>query len=144
MIIVLGALFMFFSPRANEFKYFEFRKDEGVLNNQKAIALLESSKIKEPIRTLSNEGDFSAFLKKDLEWISAIQKQREDFDIYLNQNNPDVIYITETMLKNPYYFEDDSWQLFLINYSEKGYTKVELGTNIKEYFLVKSDLVSQF
>lgn len=144
VIVVLSALFMFFSPRSNEFKYFEFRKEEGVLNNQMAIARLENSKIAEPVKTLSNEGDFSAFLKKDLEWISAIQKKRDNFDEYLNQNNPDVIYITETMLKNPYYFEDESWQQFLINYSEKGYTKVELGTNIKEYFLVKSDLVGQF
>ncbi len=142
-IVVLGALYIIFGPRANNFKYFEIRKEEGVLNNQIAISLLEESRLEEPVKVLSNEGDFSAFLNKKLDWVSAIKKQRSDFSEYLSDNNPDVIYITETMLKNPYYFQDANWQQFLNEYQKNGFERVDLGEGINEYFLVKSQLVSK-
>jgi len=144
VIFILGSFFIFLGPRANDFKFFEIRKEEGVLNNIRAIEMLEQVKLSDSIRVLSNEGDFSAFLATDLFWISAIDKRREPFNLFLSNTKPDVIYITETMLKNPYYFEDEYWQSFLEDYGDFNYQKVTLAPNMKEYFLVKNNLVSYF
>jgi hypothetical protein len=144
VILIIGVCFIFLGPNADDFKFFEIRKEEGVLNNIRAIEMLEQVKSADSIKVLSNEGDFSAFVKADLVWVSAIDKRRDSFDAFLKTNNPDVIYITETMLKNPYYFEDENWQTFLVDFEDFEYVKVPLAPEMKEYFLVKNNLVNYF
>jgi hypothetical protein len=144
MILIIGAFFIFLGPRADDFKYFEIRKEEGVLNNRRAIDMLDQIKLEDSVSVLSNEGDFSAFLKQDLSWISAIDKKREPFNTFLMNTQPDVIYVTETMNKNPYYFEDEHWQSFTKEYASFGYELVNLAPHMKEYFLVKTNLISHF
>lgn len=140
LITAIALLFIFLNPKASDFKYFEIRKDEGVLNNQLAIELFDSPQFPAGAVVFSNEGDFSHFLKKDIDWVAANDKLHQNFDAYRATNNPDVIYITKTIHKNPYYIEDATWQQFLKDYETLNYQRYELQPGIQEYLLIKDKL----
>ncbi|MEZ5022958.1 MAG: hypothetical protein R2728_06790 [Chitinophagales bacterium] len=141
---LLIAMFSFLTPRASDFKYFEMRKDEGVLNNQMAVELFKSVQLPQTVSMLSNEGDFSEFAKKKIQWIVPSSKKDTDFIAFLNSEEPDVIYLTQSIFKNPYYANDESWLTFLNNYENYGYEKLLLDSDIREYFLIKSTLLKYF
>ncbi|MEZ5004449.1 MAG: hypothetical protein R2730_15560 [Chitinophagales bacterium] len=143
-VVLLVVLFGIFTPRAADFKYFEMRKDEGVLNNQMAVELFKRNEVPQMLSMLSNEGDFSEFAKKKIEWIVPGSKKDTDFATFLNNEDPDVIYLTQSIFKNPYYANDESWTAFLTNYENYGYEKLMLAPDINECFLIKNELIKYF
>lgn len=143
-VVLLVVLFGIFTPRAADFKYFEMRKDEGVLNNQMAVELFKRIEVPQMLSMLSNEGDFSEFAKKKIEWIVPGSKKETDFATFLTNEDPDVIYLTQSIFKNPYYANDESWTAFLTNYENYGYEKLMLAPDINEYFLIKYPLIKYF
>ena len=143
-IIALVGLFVLLGPKAGDYKYFEIRKEEGILNNQMAVAMFQNVTLTQPVTMLSNEGDFAEFAHKKIRWIVPSSKKQEGFSTFLENENPDIIYLTQSIYKNPYYANDQSWNTFLKQYEEYGYQKKMLDEEVKEFFLIKSQLINYF
>ena len=143
-ILLLNIVFVFLTPKASQFKYFELRKKEGVLNNQLAIQLFEQSNLQQPVTMLSNEGDFNEYTSKQINWIVPNLKKGKDFYSFLNEQNPDLIYLTSSIFKNPNYANDTLWLQFLTRYEDFNYSKIILQEDITECFLAKREIIHYF
>ncbi len=139
LFVLIGLALLYFMPKAEDYTYFPLRKEERVLNNQKAITLLTSLGIKDTVRVLNFEGDFNYIIGRNYRWVKPNEKKDTDFFEFLALHNPEIVYCTMTSFKNPWYDDDLSWHDFISSPLEKGYIEVELGEDVAEYFLFRQD-----
>ncbi len=144
-VILLSVLFISFGPRIDDFKYWKHDvKVNGVVNNIMALEILNIIDPNEEVRMLTSEGDLTPFLKINVDFVIPKEKKGVDFYTFLEQQNPDIIYVTNLMLFNPYFARDSTWQAFLTDYEAHGFNKKLLGDEINEFFLVSDEFSNYF
>jgi hypothetical protein len=131
-------------PKAEDYTYFPLRKQERILNNQKALTLLTELEVKDTVKVLNFEGDFNYIIGRNYRWVKPNEKRDTDFFEFLALHNPEIVYCTMTSFKNPWYDDDVSWHDFISSPLEHGYVEVRLGERVSEYFLFRQDFYNRF
>jgi hypothetical protein len=143
LVLVVIAL-LFIQPRSPyDYEYFELRKENGKLNNLTVLSLMnEHSKIVEGKTLLSHEGDFSAFIQPEIQFVNALDKKEEGFITFLDKIDPDMIYCTRTIFENPNYLSDPEWKTFIedLNESRVDWKYIPVNGGDYDFLLVKPDL----
>lgn len=142
--IVLAAALVLLAanpPTPADYTYFELRKEEGRLNNQRVLALFDGNREQlEGAVLLSHEGDFTAFTKAGIRFVNAIEKGKRPFAEFLAESDPDMIYCTQTIFKNPDYQRDSTWLAFTEGGAEReGWLKLDVGGGPYDFLLLKRD-----
>jgi len=145
--VALAVMVYFVMPRVpSDYEYFELRKENGKLNNLTVLDLMDDNASAMEGRTLlSHEGDFRAFIEPNIQFVNAIDKKETGFQTFLNNIDPDMIYCTQTIFKNPYYLNDDEWIRFVdeLNESREEWHYLPVNGGDQDFLLVKSDLYEQ-
>ncbi len=142
-LIFLAPMLIIAFPKAGDYEYFPLRKEEKVLNNQMVFSLFKSLDIKEDFEILGNEGNFNFILGKNYKWIRPLIKRDVDFISFIKEKQPEVIYCTTSLFKNPWYANDPSWLEFIEAPQNFGFYRVELSAGIKEYLLFEESFYQQ-
>jgi len=143
-VILLAVVVYFVIPRLpSDYEYFELRKENGKLNNLTVLNLLdEHADVVEGKTLLSHEGDFRAFIEPNIQFVNAIDKKETGFQTFLDNIDPDMIYCTQTIFKNPNYLNDKEWIRFIEDMNEKrdDWQYLPVNGGDQDFLLVKSDL----
>lgn len=143
VFVFTGLVLLYFMPKADDYTYFPLRKQERILNNQKALTLLTSLEVKDTVKVLNFEGDFNYIIGRNYRWVKPNEKRDTDFFEFLALHNPEIIYCTMTSFKNPWYDDDMSWHDFVSSPLEHDYVEVRLGERVAEYFLFRQDFYNR-
>lgn len=139
LIVFIGALLILMMPKSKDYVFFTIRKQDKVLNNQVALTLLNNLEVKDTVKLLNFEGDFSYIIGRNYRWMKPNEKRDTAFIEFVSKHSPEIIYCTETAFKNPWYDDDSSWHQFIANPEKYNYQPVSLGQNLEEYFLFRND-----
>ena len=80
-----------------------------------------------------------------LQYLNAIEKRDTPFVEFLKEADPEMIYVTQTMFKNPNYLSDDSWREFINSQEQdsEDWVRMEVQGGEMEFMLLRPTLFNK-
>lgn len=137
-VLVIFSLFAVFGAKSNDFKYFDMFGSNKGLMNQKTIQYLEKKYKNDSITILDVEGGLSTMMIQNFTSINPNQIFQDSSirfsDIIINQQ-PDIIYVTPTLLRLKKIKSDSTFQKMLLK--PKNYNYIRQKTSILDAYLLE-------
>ena len=111
----------------------------GILETRAAIDTVRSLQIHEPVVFLAFLDPYRVYLGDNYRDVKHLEKIGTPFSVFLEQQDINMIWVSDKLTNSPGYIDDFEFRDFLGNPSGYGFRRVEIPT-VDSWLLVKTDL----